>query len=337
MMTEVFLGNCVKLIFAKKPKELDLKFFQDLNFLLSFYRKEMVGNNDVPLFVQGKFDLIDKVCGIILKGGTTDSAIVSVSASEKFKHFKDLLEFHANETVDDAFVAPRKKFIHDLIAWCKLNKTFAQFQKYSDVVRVGSFNTIEEIIAEWTDLIKEASQDVTDYELSARSGLTSSINTKTDSVNSLVDEIRNKFSMKNLISSGIEELDREFLGGGFQPSRLYLFSGTSGIGKSTFLLNCALRAALSGCVTDPYSDPTGFEQFCYPSTERIYLYVTMENYVYETWIRLYCALFKKSKQETVSMILNRRTNADQLRAEINQLLEPFNSSIQIDYFPANTI
>jgi hypothetical protein len=33
------------------------------------------------------------------------------------------------------------------------------------------------------------------------------------------------------------------------------------------------------------------------SPERVFLYVTMENYVYETWVRLYCSLFNKTKEE----------------------------------------
>jgi replicative DNA helicase len=337
MMTEEFLSNTLRIIFAKKPRELDQKYFQDLNRLCSFYRNEMVGNGDIPIYIQAKFDLIQKICGIILNGGSTDAAIVSLTASEKFKQFADLMYFHTTETIDDAWLAPRKKFVHDLVAWCKLNRTYAKFQEYSDMVRCASFDSVEAMISDFNDLVKNAFQDVTDYELSSRSGLTSSINTKTDSVGSLVDEIRKKFSAKNLITSGIEELDNGFLGGGFQPSRLYMFSGTSGIGKSTILLNLALRGALSGCVTDPLADPFGFERFCYQTTERVFLYVTMENYVYETWIRLYCALFKKTKQETVAMILNRRTTAEQIRDEINQMLEPFNSSIQMDYFPANTI
>ena len=71
--------------------------------------------------------------------------------------------------------------------------------------------------------------------------------------------------------------------------------------------------------------------------EQVFLYVTMENYVYETWLRLYCALTQKSKREALNIVLTEKDGAALLRDEINALFGPFNSSIQIDYFPANTI
>jgi len=73
------------------------------------------------------------------------------------------------------------------------------------------------------------------------------------------------------------------------------------------------------------------------SPERILLYITMENYPYETWCRLYCSMFKKTKEEMLKMIFDRRIPSESIRAEINELMAPYNSSIQIDYFPANTI
>ena len=39
--------------------------------------------------------------------------------------------------------------------------------------------------------------------------------------------------------------------------------------------------------------------------ERVFLYVTMENYVYETWVRLYCSLFNKTKEEMLQLYIAR--------------------------------
>jgi KaiC/GvpD/RAD55 family RecA-like ATPase len=49
-----------------------------------------------------------------------------------------------------------------------------------------------------------------------------------------------------VIPSGIRELDEEFLSGGYQPSRIYLYAGISGVGKSILLMNGAIRGAMSG-------------------------------------------------------------------------------------------
>lgn len=77
-----------------------------------------------------------------------------------------------------------------------------------------------------------------------------SLNTRADSIDQIIEEIRKKYSKQNVITSGIQELDHQFLNTGFQPSRVYMFAGTSGVGKSLLLLNMAIRAALS----DPYEN-----------------------------------------------------------------------------------
>ena len=63
----------------------------------------------------------------------------------------------------------------------------------------------------------------------------------------------------------------------------------------------------------------------------------MENYPYETWCRLYCSMFNKTKEEMLRMIFNRSSSSESIRAKIHKMMAPFNSSIQIDYFAANTI
>jgi replicative DNA helicase len=222
-----------------------------------------------------------------------------------------------------------------MIAFCRLNSTFKQFDKYREIVLDGTFDSIEDMIEEWRDLVKTASSAVADYELKTRSDLVSSFNTRSDGPDSIIREIRKKYSTVNVVPSGIPELDTEFLNGGFQPSRVHLFGGTSGSGKSVLLLNFAKRAAM----TIPQS-PIAFvpgECAFDDSPERIFLYVTMENFVYETWVRLYCSLFKKTKGEMLQELYNGTRTADSIRERINAMMAPYNSSIQIEYFPAQSI
>ena len=172
-------------------------------------------------------------------------------------------------------------------------------------------------------------------ELGTRSELVSSFNTRTDGLDSLINEIRKKYSKTNVVPSGIPELDIEFLNGGFQPSRVHFFAGTSGIGKSLLLINFAIRAAMTNTVSPLFGIP---ESWCLDSSpERVFLYVTMENYVYETWLRLYCALFKKTKDEVLQDLYRQKITADIIKEQINEMMASYNSSIQIEYFPANTI
>jgi replicative DNA helicase len=151
----------------------------------------------------------------------------------------------------------------------------------------------------------------------------------------MLSEIRKKYSPKNVISSGIPELDANFLSGGFQPSRLYLMGGTSGVGKSILLLNCAIRASLSKSTEYPKEFLTYYDPDLVPP-EQVFLYVTMENYVYETWLRLYCSLLQITKREVLDLMLS-STDSSVLSAELRERQRYHNSSVQIEYFPPNSI
>jgi replicative DNA helicase len=200
----------------------------------------------------------------------------------------------------------------------------------------GNFDTIDEVINEWTDMVKTAASDVTDYEMKTRSELVSSLNTRSDAIDPVVSEIIKKYSKTNVIPSGITELDMEFLNGGYQPSRVYMYSGTSGIGKSLLLINSAVRAALTKPYGQDLYDFAGIPSFDEPP-ERVFLYITMENYVYETWTRLYCSLFQKTKEQMLAEICGQPSAKQSIKKNIDALMAPNRSSIQIEYFAANTI
>jgi replicative DNA helicase len=63
----------------------------------------------------------------------------------------------------------------------------------------------------------------------------------------------------------------------------------------------------------------------------------MENYPYETWGRLYCSLLNKTKEEMLKLMFNRKISSETIKKEINDRMARYFSSLQIDYFPANTI
>jgi replicative DNA helicase len=100
------------------------------------------------------------------------------------------------------------------------------------------------------------------------------------------------------------------------------------------LLNLAIRGAMSGVPIDPFS---GNMPTIDSEPERLFLYVTLENYVYETWMRLYSCLTRKTKSEMLPGFRNGSISPKEIQREIGKILEPYNCSIQVEYFPSNTI
>ena len=335
MITETFLNGVFGLLFSQSDRPLDMAIYQDLLTFFVESKKNFYSDADVPVDVLSKLQLVEKTCKHMLNGGLMAELITSVTLSEKFKEHMGLIELKQQTVLTATDRSKWQKMIQKLIAFCKLNDTYQRFDKYREIVLDGQIDTIDDAIDEWTDIVKTASSAVADYELKTRSDLVSSFNTRSDGVESIIREIRKKYSKSNVVPSGIPELDTEFLNGGFQPSRLHLFAGTSGIGKSNLLINLTKRGAMTvehyGLVVSPEFMPWD------DSPEKVYLYVTMENYVYESWVRLYCSLFHKTKEEMLRGLFSGELTPEIIKEQINELMAPYNSSIQIEYFPANSI
>jgi replicative DNA helicase len=334
MITGTLVNDCFRLLFSEKPRPLEMSVYQDL--LLFFeYSSEYFYKGDVAVEVLGKLDFLKTTCERMLKGRTMVEVITSAAVSQKYKQHMDLIKLSQESSMKESDLVKWQNALQEWIVFCKMNSTFQRFNKYREIVMDGNYDTIEELVGEFSDIVKTASKDVADYELGTRSELVSSFNTRTDEYDHVLKEIGKKYSKTNVVPSGVPELDNEFLNGGFQPSRVHLFAGTSGIGKSLLLINFAIRAAMTNAISPLFGIP---ESWCLEnSPERVFLYVTMENYVYETWLRMYCVLFRKTKNEMLQEIYQQKIKADSIKEQINEMMAPYNSSIQIEYFPANTI
>jgi replicative DNA helicase len=217
----------------------------------------------------------------------------------------------------------------------KISGDCKRWRDYFGKVYEGNIETLDEVIKEYKDLVKSSFNDVSDFEIKSSLGLVTSLNTPNDDCTQIINEIKNKYSPQNVIPSGIRELDEEFLSGGYQPSRIYLYAGISGVGKSILLMNSAIRGAMSGLTPLELS----FASFPTLSSgpQRLFLYITLENYVYETWMRFYCALTKKTKGEMLAKLRDASVTSKDIQNEIEQILGPYNCAIQVEYFPSNTI
>ncbi len=336
MITETFLNECLRLIFAEKQRDLEILVYQDIRYFLDSVQNGIF-KGEVPVGVKSKFGLLTTICEHQIKGGSLSAILASIAISQKYKKYLDLIKRVSETTMDQKEQMTQIKTIQNLVAWCQLNKTFKKFSDYQEIVMSRNFDTIDEVITEWKDLVKTASSDVSEYELKSRNELISSLNTRDDSLEQIIEEIRKKYSKENVITSGIAELDQEFLNAGFQPSRVYMFAGISGVGKSLLLLNMAIRASLSNPYENQFIKPYNNFDWLGDGPQRIFLYVTMENYPYETWGRLYCSLLKKTKEEMLKLLFNRTISSESIKKKMNEKMAMFASSIQIDYFPANTI
>ena len=336
MISTSFLKVCKELIFAKKKKVLNATVYQNigyyLNYAETFYKKTAPG--DVPILIRNEVDLIKMACRTLLNGGSLSDVLISIDHSEKYRQYADQIHYIGEVVLQEKDIDDRLRIVGRMVALMRMNSNLVQWEDHLSRIKSGATESIEETISLYSELVKSSFRDVMDCETKLNLGLVRSLNTVDDSFIDVIAEIKKKYSRQNVIPSGIPELDKDFLFGGFQPSRLYMFGGTSGVGKSILLLNCAERGALSSQIEsfdlDPFSESK--------SPKGVFLYITLENYVYESWMRLYCSLLIKTKAELLSDISGEDSAAAPRIKEIFQkMFLLHNSSIQIEYFPPNSI
>lgn len=112
----------------------------------------------------------------------------------------------------------------------------------------------------------------------------------------LMEKMYSFYDGTNYVSSGYSNID-ELLGGGFEKTRLYIFAGRPGSGKSTFLLNfmCEMSEIIKN--NPDYSD-------------KYILYVTLENFAMETNQRILCRTMDLDSKECYRLLKTRDPGFD---------------------------
>jgi replicative DNA helicase len=151
-----------------------------------------------------------------------------------------------------------------------------------------------------------------------------SLDLSKDDYNNVIEMIVKKYDRSNKTSTGFPYIDNSILFGGYDPSRLYIWGGGSGAGKSTMLNNTILFSA-----TKPPALTTSMKE----GISRVYIYVTCENTIEEALMRTYMPLFDK----TSTQMLNDISTGISIKQRINEELSKNGSTIIMKYFPAMSI
>ena len=113
-------------------------------------------------------------------------------------------------------------------------------------------------------------------------------------------------------------------------ARLYIYGGGSGAGKSTILTNTIFKSAIKPINYIEFPDlvPPPPGEIC-----RVYVYVTLENTIEESLMRIYQGLFNKSLPQMLYDI----SHGVDVKSRINNILIQNNATIVMKYFPALSI
>ena len=214
----------------------------------------------------------------------------------------------------------------------KINALFKNYDELSKVlesIRDGSFESIDDLIEDYEVTIKTLYSNMMESNRAVTIEAAASLDLMEDDYQHVTDMILKKYDRSNKTPTGFPLIDNEILYGGYEPSRLYVWGGGSGAGKSTMLNNTIINSATINPLTinDKSRPPVRGE------IHRVYLYVTLENTIEEAIMRTYKPLFDK----TINEMLNEISNGINIRKRIQDRLAENSSTIIMKYFPATTV
>lgn len=307
----------------KKTKAL----YRDILEVLDF--SEHRDTYEIPVDIKSKLDCLRKISQMLLDDRTVSSIRDSISLSEKFKEHMSLLDIKTTEDISEpAF--------QDYVRQVRIRKKIsALFKNYDDLNRVletikdGTFDSIDDLVEDYEVTIKTLYSNMMESQRSVTIEAAASLDLVEDSYDHVLEMIRKKYERTSKTPTGFPLLDNKILLGGYEPSRLYIWGGGSGAGKSTMLNNTIYKSA----TIDPVQDTTIAQKFVPGEITRVYIYVTMENTIEESLMRTYQPMFNKT---TTQMLSDVASGVD-IKKLMNEKLAKRGSTIRMHYFPAMSI
>jgi len=278
MLTEQFINLCCTILLNDNSKFNDV-VVNDISSIFSSYEEE-----DVALQFRKKFSLAKSILKLRSERRPPDQIIDNILSAEHFDELSSFLKALSTKVI------PEDKIINAVNQVCE-KKRLVQLQRDIPFVEefVGKFNTssftdTSETLQYWEELISKLHSSVLEEKRKEARSNIKELDLLNDNYTDVIDQIELSYSGKNSISTGYNELDG-YLNGGHEPTRLYIYGGCSGDGKSV-LLNNFVRNSI-----ECNKDTTG------PMS--MFMYFTMENLIDESLMRLYCSYTNKDIKEVI--------------------------------------
>ena len=329
MITEAFLNVCFSVILCKLPEgskvRRDNTISRDILEILDFF--EGKDNTGIPVTSRSKWDCLKRVCSLRLEGGGNDSIISSLTGiGKKYSSLKDFLEAKASEELDTQEI---KKNIDHIRVHRKAASMFSNYNelvKLVELIKDGSFEAIDDLVSNYEEDIKRLYVNVMEHSRDSDIAASASLDFIEDDHTPILEEIVEKYTSKNKVSSGFRVFDVDVLNGGFETERLYIFGGGTSAGKSTLMNNMIINSAT---IFDPVLDvcPQNDE------VERVYIYITLENSLSDAYLRTYQPLFDRTTAQAVDDV---KKGVD-IKKAITDRLKQKGSTIIMKFFPAYSI
>lgn len=325
-MTDQFLDSCFLLVLNEKHDvKLTKTLYRDVNNILNFYiLKE---NGDIPILFKNKIECLQKICELKTNNLDSKTIVDSITSSDKYTSLSEYLNEKINIEIDSTFINETNEYIKLRKKFCDL---FNNYDKLSDIIesaKIGTFTSMHDVMRDYESTIKDLYNKLMEYNRSVNNEPSVCMDLSLDNYDALLESINTKFVDGNTLGTGYPEFDKNaFNAGGFESSRVYIFGGESGGGKSTIMLNCMKNAFMKNTFRGKSS----------VDKKSVIVYITLENLIDETFVRLYQSTFGMGFKDFVNE--TKYKTPSEIKEKISSaLFTESNSTLVCRYFPKYSI
>jgi len=309
MLTDHFINLCCLILVSDHPKFTD-NINSDIGEILDFYKEE-----DVALQFRKKFSLAKSLYRLKSDGMEPHTILDSIISANHYSELSSFIEMLSIRKIPDEKSDAAINQICDKKQLIKLQKDLPQIEEFISKFNTNSFTAVDEILDHWNSMISSVHSNILEEKRkNARSGI-KELDLLSDDYVDVLNQIEISYSGINSVSTGYSELD-QYLNGGHEPNRLYIYGGCSGDGKSILLINFLRNAVENN------KDKTG--------PVSMFIYFTMENLIDESLIRLYCSIEDKDIKDVIKHYAEEKMTIQQ---KIKDWQIKHNAMICMSYFP----
>jgi replicative DNA helicase len=309
MLTDSFVNLSCAILLDDNSKFTE-SIYNDIHHILEFYNEE-----EVPLSFRKKFQLAKTLVKLRTNKLKSEQIVDNLLAAGHFTELDSFISAISKRKIDSDKIDSAISQIQSRKQYVSLLRDVPKIDEYIKKFNTNEFTDIGDSLQNWTNLIVQLHSRILEQKRLEATSSIRELDLTSDSYNKVLDQIEASYTGQNSISTGYIELDG-FMNGGFEPTRLYIYGGSSGDGKSV-LLNNFLRNAVE--LNKKTEGP--------PS---IYTYYTLENLVDESLVRLYCSITEQPSSDLIRKFSTERRTIEEYMKEW-QLKH--NSIVIIKYFP----
>ncbi len=281
MVTEQLINLCNLLILSDNDA-VTPSVIRDISVIINNQKKE-----DIPILFRKKFELCQVLCNEKLNDHKCDCAHL-LDFAQVSGHFKDITDYIiglSERKLEPERITKAVDAISVRKMYLQIDDGGKQLDTFLTKYRNNDYSNLDDALKDWQNIINGIQTDIIRKQRDRDLNSITQLDLTNDDFSPVINQIKVSYSGLDSVPSGYSELDGH-INGGFAPARLYIFGATSGGGKSVMLINL-VKNAVENCKKRDGETPT-------------FVYITLENLIDETLMRLYCCLTEQTTKEVIN-------------------------------------